>query len=186
MFTTTLLDFDALAANCELYMLLPLTASVLLYLRGFETARATAELLAARARCVGVAILYKYQAAVQLPLYAVAPRRSCTAAGRHACSQAGRRSALGVGGAHPGDALGARSDAGRSSAALFWFTFNGAYIRQGFRLSEIAARRGAADLLRRSLPALLPLGPRRWRAALLRLANAAARTRPASSWSAGG
>ncbi len=38
VFTTTLLDFDALAANCELYMLLPLTASVLLYLRGFARA----------------------------------------------------------------------------------------------------------------------------------------------------
>jgi hypothetical protein len=62
VFTTTLLDFDALAANCELYMLLPLTASVLFYLRGFTTSR-PADLLAAGA-LVGVAILYKYQAAV--------------------------------------------------------------------------------------------------------------------------
>ena len=49
-------------------MLLPLTASVLLYLRGFARAR-TAELLGAGV-LVGVAALYKYQAAVNLPLYA--------------------------------------------------------------------------------------------------------------------
>src|SRR5438552_4009325 len=55
VFTTTLLDFDALAANCELYMLLPLTASVPLYLRGFARAR-TAELLGAGI-LVGVAAL---------------------------------------------------------------------------------------------------------------------------------
>ena len=90
VFTTTLLDFDALAANCELYMLLPLTASVLLYLRGFARAR-TAELLGAGV-LVGVAALYKYQAAVHLPLYSGSPGDRASPSGGPTCSGAGGRS----------------------------------------------------------------------------------------------
>jgi 4-amino-4-deoxy-L-arabinose transferase-like glycosyltransferase len=150
VFTTTLLDFDALAANCELYMLLPLTASVLFYLRGFTKSR-PADLLAAGA-LVGVAILYKYQAAVQLPLYAlhllVAHRR------RPARLGAGWL-VLGIGAAAPiVVALWVLGQAGALEAALFWFTFNGAYIRQGFHLSEIA-RRAAPRISYGVVPALL-------------------------------
>jgi 4-amino-4-deoxy-L-arabinose transferase-like glycosyltransferase len=136
VFTTTLLDFDALAANCELYMLLPLTGSVLLYLRGFARAR-TAELFGAGV-LVGVAALYKYQAAVHLPLYvchlAIVHRRRAV---RLLQSWA----AVGLGLAVPlGASLWAVKRAGALDAALFWFSFNAAYIRQGFRLSELGAR----------------------------------------------
>lgn len=136
VFTTTLLDFDALAANCELYMLLPLTASVLLYLRGFARAR-TAELLGAGA-LVGVAALYKYQAAVHLPLYlghlAIVHRRRAVQLLRG-------WGAIGLGVAVPlGLSLWAVKRAGALDAALFWFSFNAAYIRQGFRLSDFWAR----------------------------------------------
>jgi 4-amino-4-deoxy-L-arabinose transferase-like glycosyltransferase len=136
VFTTTLLDFDALAANCELYMLLPLTASVLLYLRGFRTAR-IGELLGAGA-LVGVAILYKYQAAVQLPLYAghlVVVHR------RRLLNLATGWGALALGATVP--LAGALWVLGRSGAlgpALFWFSFNGKYIRQGMHLAEVAVR----------------------------------------------
>jgi 4-amino-4-deoxy-L-arabinose transferase-like glycosyltransferase len=136
VFTTTLLDFDALAANCELYLLLPLTASVLLYLRGFEEPR-TADLLAAGA-LVGVAVLYKYQAAVHLPLYllhlAIVHRR-------RAVRLLGGWAAVTLGFVVPlGAALGAMRRAGALDAALFWFSFNAAYIRQGLQVAEVAAR----------------------------------------------
>ncbi|HTB56425.1 MAG TPA: glycosyltransferase family 39 protein [Polyangia bacterium] len=136
VFTTTLLDFDALAANCELYMLLPLTASVLLYLRGFAAAR-TSDLLGA-GLLLGVAVLYKYQAAVHLPLYlchlAIVHRR-------RAARLLWGWGTIGLGFVAPLIfALWAMKRAAALDAALFWFSFNAAYIRQGFRLSEVAAR----------------------------------------------
>ncbi len=138
IFTTTLLDFDALAANCELYMLLPLTASVLCYLRGFAEPRARAGTLAAAGLLVGVAMLYKYQAAVQLPLYAVhlalVHRRRWTAV-------AGGWGAVALGFAAPiGLCLWVMRRAGALDGALFWFSFNAAYIKQGMQLGEVAAR----------------------------------------------
>jgi 4-amino-4-deoxy-L-arabinose transferase-like glycosyltransferase len=142
VFTTTLLDFDALAANCELYMLLPLTASVLLYLRGCRTGRSAA-LLGAGA-LVGVAILYKYQAAVQLPLYVghllfIHGRR--VGRRRRLLRVVAGWGALAVGAAAPlAGALRVLGRVGALGAALFWFTFNGAYIRQGMHLAEVAAR----------------------------------------------
>jgi 4-amino-4-deoxy-L-arabinose transferase-like glycosyltransferase len=136
VFTTTLLDFDALAANCELYMLLPLTASVLFYLRGFAQAR-TAELLGAGV-LVGVAALYKYQAAVHLPLYAC---HLAIVHRRRAVRLLRGWAAIGLGVAVPlGASLWAMNRAGALEAALFWFSFNAAYIRQGLRLSELGAR----------------------------------------------
>ena len=162
VFTTTLLDFDALAANCELYMLLPLTASVLLYLRGLETSRAR-DLLAAGA-LVGVAILYKYQAAVQLPLYAL---HLLVFHRRRLARVAGGWPALGAGAAAPILAtLWALDRTGALQPAVFWFKFNGAYIRQGLHLSEIAAR-AVPRISYGVVPALL-LWILGWRAALLR------------------
>ena len=148
VFTTTLLDFDALAANCELYMLLPLAASVLLYLRGFARAR-TAELVGA-GFLVGVAALYKYQAAVHLPLYlchlVIVHRRRTVDLLRG-------WGAIGVGVAVPLClSLWAMKQAGALDAALFWFSFNAAYIRQGFRLTDFWAR--AARVSYGVLPAL--------------------------------
>ncbi|HLK92056.1 MAG TPA: glycosyltransferase family 39 protein [Polyangia bacterium] len=136
IFTTTLLDFDALAANCELYMLLPLTASVLCYLRGFAEPRrawlATAGLL------VGVAMLYKYQAAVQLPLYAI---HLGLVHRRRWAALLGGWLAVALGFAVPvGLCLWMMRRAGALDGALFWFSFNAAYIKQGMRISEVAAR----------------------------------------------
>jgi 4-amino-4-deoxy-L-arabinose transferase-like glycosyltransferase len=68
VFTTTLVDTDSLAANCELFMMLPLAASVYVILgaRGRPLQLALAGVL------VGVAMLFKYQAGIQLPLYGIA------------------------------------------------------------------------------------------------------------------
>jgi hypothetical protein len=143
VFTTTLLDFDAQAANCELYMLLPLTASVLLYLRvatgGLRRAPlAEAGALAGVGALVGVAMLYKYQAAVQLPLYALhlawwqrrRPRRLVAGLG---ALLAGWLAVL-------AGAAVLMLGRGALPAAWFWFRFNFAYIKQGFGPGELAAR----------------------------------------------
>src|SRR6185503_20778907 len=114
------LDFDALAANCELYMLLPLGASVLSYLRGFAAPRRGA--LAAAGLLVGVAMLYKYQAAVQLPLYAL---HLAVVHRRRPARLAGAWLALAAGVAVPVAAcLWMMNRAGALGDALFWFSFN--------------------------------------------------------------
>ena len=142
VFTTTLLDFDALAANCELYMLLPLVASVLLYLRGFAAPRSGA--LAAAGLLVGVAMLYKYQAAVQLPLYAVHlgfvhRRRLARLGGAWLALAGGLAVPLAI-------CIGLMRRAGALGDALFWFSFNSAYIRQG--LTSRRSRHGRSGAFR--------------------------------------
>ena len=68
VFTTTLIDTDSLAANCELFMMLPLAASV----HEVLGARGNALRLARAGVLVGVAMMFKYQAGIQLPLYGAA------------------------------------------------------------------------------------------------------------------
>jgi 4-amino-4-deoxy-L-arabinose transferase-like glycosyltransferase len=138
LFTTTLLDFDALAANCELFMMLPLTGSLALYLRGAAEARASR--LAACGALVGVAMLYKYQAAIHLPLYAahlawLHRRRPARAVVAAAAIGAGLLGVLGAGAA-------VLAGTGALSSAWFWFRFNFAYIRNGLEPLE-ALRRAA-------------------------------------------
>ncbi|HTJ46846.1 MAG TPA: hypothetical protein VL463_32305 [Kofleriaceae bacterium] len=126
VFSTTLVDVDALAANCELFMMLPLVASVVVF-------RDDRPLLAGV--LVGVAALYKYQAGIQLPLYAGAwiwKYRSRSIPGLIA---------IGVGFAIP-IALAALwlARAGGLDAALFWFKFNFGYIDAGSSKSEMIVR----------------------------------------------
>ena len=131
VFSTTLVDVDALAANCELFMMLPLVASVAVFLdaRG----RATRALLAGA--LVGVAALYKYQAGIQLPLFAGAwiwehRRRAIPGV-----------LAIGVGVAIPiAIAALVLARAGGLDAAVFWFKFNFGYIDAGSSKSEMIVR----------------------------------------------
>ncbi len=136
VFTTTLLPFDALAANCELFMMLPLSASVLFFLRGAGNLR-TRPLLATGA-LVGIAALFKYQAGVQLALYGA----SLTAAHCRRISRvllAG--AAIGVGVAAVfGIALALMQSAGSLDAAWFWFRFNFSYIKTGFHPMDTVKR----------------------------------------------
>ena len=150
VFSTTLFDFDAQAANCELFMMLPLTASVLVYLHDGGGRRRWLYLLATGA-LVATATLYKYQAAIQVPLYAlhltwVRRRRPAALMVDLAAMTAGLAAVLGA-------AVAIARLGGAWEGAWFWFRFNFAYIKQGFRLSELLAR-ATARVSYAVLPAL--------------------------------
>jgi hypothetical protein len=137
VFSTTLFDCDALAANCELFMLLPLVASVAIYLDA-TVGRLRLWRLAAAGALMALATLFKYQAAVQLPLCALylAWRQR-----RHPATAAAPLAALG--GAFVAVLAGAVVTAqacGAWAAAWFWFRFNFTYIKEGLRPAELAAR----------------------------------------------
>lgn len=134
VFTTTLLDFDALAANCELFMMLPLTASVVLYLRAAGGHQPFSAMLAV-GTLTGVAILYKYQAAVNLPLYAlhwalVNRRRPARLLAGWGALTAGLAAVMAA-------SLLVLRGFDAVGPAWFWFRFNFAYISQGLNGSEI-------------------------------------------------
>jgi 4-amino-4-deoxy-L-arabinose transferase-like glycosyltransferase len=136
VFTTTLLPFDALAANCELFMMLPLSASVLFFLRGARSLRLRP--LLAAGGLVGIAALFKYQAGVQLALYAA----SLTAAHwRRMPRVLLAIAAIGVGvAAALGVVLAVMQSAGSLDAAWFWFRFNFGYIKTGFDAMDTLKR----------------------------------------------
>jgi 4-amino-4-deoxy-L-arabinose transferase-like glycosyltransferase len=150
VFSTTLLDYDSQAANCELFMMLPLTASVLVYLHSGVGRLRWLSLLATGA-LVAIATLYKYQAAIQFPLCAlhliwVRRRRPAVLMVDLAALTAGLVAVL-------GGAVVVAQAAGAWEGAWFWFRFNFAYIKQGFRLSELLTR-ATAQISYAVLPAL--------------------------------
>lgn len=150
LFSTTLFAFDALAANCELYMMLPLVGSVACLLAGARRGLSLPR-LALAGGLAGVALLYKYQAAIQLPLYAI--YLGVIARRRPARLVAGW-AALGGGAALVvGAAAAVLAHSGALGAAWFWFKFNFAYIREGVHPSELASR-AALRLLYGAGPAL--------------------------------
>jgi hypothetical protein len=117
-------------------MMLPLTASLALYVRGGPEARTP--ILAACGALTAVAMFYKYQAAVHLPLYAahlavVHRRRLPRVLAGWAAIGAGflTVAAAGVGLLAAFDAL---------PSALFWFRFNFAYIKEGLNPLETLRR----------------------------------------------
>ena len=130
---------------------------------------------------VGVAVLYKYQAAVHLPLYACPPGPRPSTSGGPPLG--------GLGGAGRGFAAplvcrsGPMRRAGALGAALFWFPFNSAYIRQGLTTVGGRGARAARRISYGILPALFiwVLGMRAavpgWRRR--------ARTRSGCSWLGG-
>jgi 4-amino-4-deoxy-L-arabinose transferase-like glycosyltransferase len=138
VFTTTLFSFDALAANCELYMMLPLVGSVALYLCSAAEMRLRPSLLAGAGALVGLAMFYKYQGGIHLALYGL---HSAWLHRRHPWRVLAVWGALGAGCAAIlglGVAALVHFDAWR--AGWFWFRFNFAYIRDGMSRSEVVAR----------------------------------------------
>lgn len=137
VFSATLLDYDALAANCELFMMLPLVGSVLVYL-GALPQRGPVRLSAAGA-LIGVAALYKYQAAIQLPLLLLhlmlVWRRPNL--GR---LMAGWAALVGGFGAVLLAAVAVAHAWGAWPSSWFWFRFNFAYMKHGFQLAELPGR----------------------------------------------
>ncbi len=139
VFTTTLIDVDSLAANCELFMMLPLVASMTI----FVGARDRLLHYAASGALIGIGMLFKYQAGIQLPLLAVA----LVIAQRRAPI----RAVLGVVALGTGTAIPALVtiawlwSCGALHAAWFWFRFNFAYINTGANdsmLSRMVIRGG--------------------------------------------
>jgi 4-amino-4-deoxy-L-arabinose transferase-like glycosyltransferase len=137
LFSTTLFDFDAQAANCELYMMLPLCGSLAVYLDA-AAGRARLSRLWISGVLVGVAMLFKYQAAVQLPLYAIhlawiERRRPARLGAAWAALAGGLVAVLGT-------AVALARAGGAWSSAWFWFRFNFSYIKEGLRPAELLAR----------------------------------------------
>ena len=127
VFTTTLVDTDSIAANCELFMMLPLCGSVLAFLRREWWAALVAGVL------VGCAMMFKYQAGIQLPLYGVA---LIVRYRRDVAAIALRAVLLAVGTAVPiAIAVGWLHHAGAWPWAWFWFRFNFSYIDAGGKLA---------------------------------------------------
>jgi hypothetical protein len=136
VFTTTLLPFDALAANCELFMMLPLTASLLFFLEGFSALRLRP--LFAAGLLVGIGMLFKYQAGVQLALYGSTLfiahwRRVARLLLASLAIVASLALVLGT-------AFALMRHVGSLDAAWFWFRFNFAYIKTGFRPQDTLTR----------------------------------------------
>ena len=127
VFTTTLVDTDSIAANCELFMMLPLCGSVLAFLRREWWAALVAGVL------VGCAMMFKYQAGIQLPLYGVALVARYR---RDVAAIALRVGLLAIGTAVPiAIAVGWLHHAGAWPWAWFWFRFNFSYIDAGGKLA---------------------------------------------------
>ena len=135
VFTTTLVDTDSLAANCELLMMLPLVASFAVFLKASEGAGGQLRGMFGAGVLVGIAMLFKYQAGVQLPVYACA---WLVLRHRAARSLVPGLAALAVGVAPPiaGAALWLASlDA--LPSGWFWFRFNFSYISAGSRTTML-------------------------------------------------
>jgi branched-subunit amino acid transport protein AzlD len=135
VYTTTLVDVDALAANCELFMMLPLVGAVAVFLDG--RGRLVDPALAGA--LIGAACLLKYQAGIMLPLFAAA-----ALVGRGEPGLARRLLgivAIGVGfAAMIGFAACWLWRGGGLDAAVFWLEFNFAYIQAGTSWAELAQR----------------------------------------------
>ena len=154
VFTTTLVDVDSLAANCELFMMLPLVASVHVF-AGRADARNAPAALALTGVLVGVAMLFKYQAGIQLPLYGVALIAQLR---RKPLELVVAAIALAVGVAVPiALAVEWLVQLHAWPYAWFWFRFNFSYIDAGGKAAmakQMAARVGLVVIAAAPLYAL--------------------------------
>ena len=191
VFSTTWHDYDALAANCELFLLLPQTAAALLLLRAVERPPAALRLLPAPGhRDAGGVVRPVQVPGSDLPGGVGRPARVDGA------ERARRRVWRGPGAAGPGGGRRAPGGAvprlgGRSrsaSATVRWFAFNFSYVGAGLEGTQ-ALRRGcggAADRRRghRALRAG-PAGSRGDLAAALRARGGHRKARPGTPGAAG-
>ena len=134
VFTTAMMSFDSLAANAELWMMLPASLSVLLVLDN----RVNWMRAAAAGALLSVAAAFKYQALVQLPLLLL-PLAFIGSV--PVSKRVGRLLAAKAGLILPLVAMAwwfqSRGDLGE---AIYWFTFNFAYIGAGSAPSEVVWR----------------------------------------------
>ena len=144
IFSTTWHDYDALAANCELFLLAPQAAAAWVLARDFHRpsrgVRAVGTHLAIGV-LIGTSALFKYQGFVflgasigMLVWWTMVGR--CTApraAGLALCHVVGAA-------APPALYLAWCAHAGNADAALFWFRFNFSYVGAGLTGSAAIAR----------------------------------------------
>lgn len=147
VFTTTMMPFDSLAANAELWMMLPASLSMLIVLQRDDLAGAfSAGVL------LSIAGAFKYQAAVQAPvLIGMLAFDARVAAPRRASNVAAALAGLAL----PWVAIIAYfRSSGTLGEALYWFRFNFAYIDAGSARGELI-RRAALRIAFAVLPAML-------------------------------
>ena len=141
VFSTTWHDYDALAANCELFLLAPQTAAAWLLLldvrRPARGARAMATHLAVGA-LIGTSALFKYQgltflgASVGLQIWSLLVGRTSRSRAAMAALCHGIGALL-----PPALYLSWCAAMGNAAAAIYWFRFNFSYVGAG--LTGIAA-----------------------------------------------
>jgi hypothetical protein len=159
VFSTTWHDYDALAANCELFLLAPQAAAAWLLLRDLQApargARGSAAHLAVGA-LVGTSALFKVQG---LAFLGASVGMLCWWAilGRAPWRWAATRALCHLAGAAlpPALYLAWCARAGNAAAALYWFRFNFSYVAAG--LTGLAAiERGLRRTLLVGGAALVP------------------------------
>jgi hypothetical protein len=141
VFSTTWHDYDALAANCELFLLVPQAAAAWLLLFDLRAAsrgwRAPAIHLAVGAS-IGVSALFKYQGLTFLGA-SIGTLLWWSFLGRATLSRVVGLALCQVAGAllPPALYLSWAAAAGNAAATIFWFKFNFAYVGAG--LSGLSA-----------------------------------------------
>ncbi len=158
VFSTTWHDYDALAANCELFVLAPQTAAAWLLLRDFRKGRGGAGTHLAVGCLVGVSALFKYQGLTFLGV-SVGMLAWARMAGRMTSARLVALAACQlVGAALPGCLyLVGCASAGNAEATLYWFRFNFSYVGAGLT-GTAALSRGLARLAMIGGTALLAYG----------------------------
>jgi 4-amino-4-deoxy-L-arabinose transferase-like glycosyltransferase len=132
VFSTTLPDFDALAANCELFLLAAQAAAFAWLLSSWRSGRPGAFVLFGVGLLTGVAVVFKYQGAVFLAVPAAALALEAWS-GRRSVPFALGGLALVLAGTLvvPGLYLARAWAEGGLSDWWFWFRFNFTYIDAG-------------------------------------------------------
>jgi hypothetical protein len=144
VFSTTWHDYDALAANCELFLLAPQALAALLLLgdlrRPSRSARSAAAHLAVGA-LIGTSALFKYQGLTFLGA-SIGMLGWWAVLGRARWSWAATRALCHLGGAllAPALYLAWCARAGNAAAAIQWFTFNFSYLHAGLSGAAAVAR----------------------------------------------
>jgi hypothetical protein len=161
IFSTTWHDYDALAANCELFLLAPQTLAAWLLLRTLRRPSSGPRDLAAHlgvGALIGTSALFKYQGLTFLGV-SVGLLAWWVILGRASRSWAATRALCHVVGALVPPALYLLGcwAAGNAAATVFWFAFNFSYVQAG--LTGLAAlARGARRLGLIGGIALVPYG----------------------------
>lgn len=159
IFSTTWHDYDALAANCELFVLAPQAVAAWLLVRDLDRAKAggVAAHLAVGG-LIGVSALFKYQGLTFLGvsagmlLWARLAGRITTA--RSAALAMGQLVASAL---PAGLYLGWCASAGNAEATVYWFRFNFSYVGAGLT-GTAAVLRGLARLAMIGGTAVVPYG----------------------------